>query len=299
MLVVEALRWANDTLKGTAHSPMLDAEVLLAAILRLNRSGLFTRLDRDLTADEEERFRQSVKRRSANEPVAHIVGCKEFYKRSFAVNRFALIPRPATETLVELAIAAAIPDTSSQIPDTLFADIGTGSGAIAVTLAAETRLPVIASDLSREALALAALNSAKHGTESLVDLRHGNLVEPLARVFQTVGATHPSAFRHLVLCANLPYLSVNQMKTLAPDVRDHEPAEALVAGQDGLDAYWALFRQLAAYRSAFPERLTTLIEIDPSQSGRARDLIRHDFPSARPEIFKDLDGFDRVVVAKL
>lgn len=304
---MEALQWANETLKrhvdsvaggSRLDSPMLDAEVLLSAAMDANKAWLFTHLDTPLKREQEDRFREFLKRRTAHEPVAYIIGHREFFKRRFWVNRFVLIPRPATETLVELALAAVRTPEAVE-PDACFADIGTGSGAIAVTLAAESRLPVIASDMSRQALAVAAKNADEHGVADLVDFRHGNLLEPLVKIFASVGATHPSAIHHLVICANLPYLSDAQWKTAQREVHDFEPHEALASGRDGLDDYWELFRQLKRDRGALPERVTVLIEIDPSQRQTARDLIAHDFPHARAEATNDLEGFARVITVEL
>lgn len=305
MIVMEALQWANEALKrhvdktedgGRLDSPMLDAEVLLAAALEANKAWLFTHLDYLLKPEQEEQFHASVKRRAAHEPVAYIVGSREFFKRKFQVNRFVLIPRPATEILVERALAAA---EGTEQDHTVFADIGTGSGAIAVTLAAESKLPVFATDTSKPALAVARTNAAAHDVEELVDFRHGDLIEPIVRVFASVAATHPSAFRHLVVCANLPYLTDYQVDTGQRDVRDFEPREALVAGRDGLDAYWNLIRQLRRHRTVLPERVTVLLEIDPSQRATIKDLITHDFPDANPTVVKDLEGFDRIAIAEL
>lgn len=305
MIVMEALQWANEALKrhvdktedgGRLDSPMLDAEVLLAATLEANKAWLFTHLDYLLKPEQEERFHAAVKRRAAHEPVAYIVGSREFFKRKFQVNRFVLIPRPATEILVERALAAA---EGPEQDHTVFADIGTGSGAIAVTLAAESKLPVFATDTSKPALAVAKTNAATHQVEELVDFRHGDLIEPIVRIFTSVAATHPSAFRHLVLCANLPYLTDYQVDTGQRDVRDFEPREALVAGRDGLDAYWNLIRQLRRHRAVLPRRVTVLLEIDPSQRSTIKDLITHDFPDASPTVVKDLEGFDRVTIAEL
>jgi release factor glutamine methyltransferase len=300
MLVMEALRWANENLKKHADavdgsrldSPMLDAEVLLAAVLDVNKSWLFTHLDYELKRHQEEKFHECVKRRTAHEPVAYIIGYREFYKRRFHVNRFVLIPRPATEALVEQAMAAAAGSR-----DTAYTDIGTGSGAIAVTLAAETKLPVIATDMSKQALAVAKQNAAELHVEDLVDFRVGNLLEPIVKIFKSVAAAKP--FNHLIVCANLPYLTEHQWETGQREVRDFEPREALVAGRDGLDDYWELFRQLKRARSVLPERVTVLIEIDPAQRLAIQNLILHDFPQVNLRIVKDLEGFDRVVITEL
>lgn len=293
MLVMEALQWANDKLKGCVDSPMFDAEILLASVLDCNKSWLFTHLDFELKTDQEEKFHEFIKRRTKKEPVAYIVGWKEFYKRRFTVNRFTLIPRPATETLVEQALLHL-----NDSP-TIFADIGTGSGAIAITLAAESGLPVLATDMSRQALTVAKTNTTTHHVEELVDFRHGNLADPVIQIFASLIKNGTNPFQHLIICANLPYLTERQVETGQTDVRDFEPHDALIAGHDGLDAYWNLFRQLKQYRSVLPEHVTVLIEIDPSQNRSIIDLITHDFPQANPSIINDLDGFARVVISEI
>ena len=299
MMVMEALKWANETLKkgvdgSGLDSPMLDAEVLLAAALDVNKAWLFTHLDRELKAHENDAFRAFVKRRATGEPVAYVIGYREFYKRRFATNRHVLIPRPATEVLVEAALSAA---GSGDPAYRIFCDIGTGSGAIAVTLAAESKLHVLATDMSKEALAVARSNAVEHKVDELVDFRHGNLVEPVVKIFASLGNQSP--YRHLIVCANLPYLTQHQVDAAQREVRDFEPHEALIAGQDGLDDYWNLIRLLKKSRAVLPERVTILLEIDPSQNARIVELIRHDFPHAEPTIAKDLEGFDRVVTAEV
>lgn len=300
-MVMEALKWANETLKkgvdgSGLDSPMLDAEVLLAASLDVNKAWLFTHLDRELKAHENDKFRAFVKRRSTGEPVAYVIGYREFYNRRFNVNRHVLIPRPATEILVEAALSVA-GSGDPAYRESIFADIGTGSGAIAVTLAAESKRHVLATDMSKEALAVAKSNAVEQKVDELVDFRHGNLVEPVIKIFASLGKQSP--YHHLIVCANLPYLTQHQVDAAQREVRDFEPHEALVSGQDGLDDYWNLFRQLKKNRAVLPERVTILLEIDPSQNARIVEIIRHDFPHADPTITKDLEGFDRVVTAEI
>lgn len=307
MTLLEALQWANHKLKqhrdrepetgASLDSPMLDAEILLAGALGVQKSWLFTHFTQTLRDHEMEAFQRMVERRAKHEPVAYITSKKEFFRRTFQVNRFVLIPRPATETLVSEAIAAA----QGSKDGVLFGDIGTGSGAIAVTIAAETRLPVIATDASREALAVAKKNAAAHLVEELVDFRHGDLLEPLVKIFQSI-QTSPSStipISHLILAANLPYLTHDQWERAQPEVKEFEPRTALVAGADGLDAYWNLFRQLKRARVILPARLSVLIEIDPAQTSRAVSIIRHDFPESSPRVVTDLDGLERVVIAEI
>ncbi len=299
MTVMDALQWANARLRERADarfdSPMLDAEILLADVLGLPKAKLFLRGMHPLSPAVLERFRRLVERRAAGEPVAYLVGRKAFFGRTFAVNPFTLIPRPATETLVE----AALEDAQAGDPSsTLLADVGTGSGAIAVTLAAETGLPVVASDISRHALCVARTNAETHGVAERVDFRHGDGWEPVGRLFHAMRAARKRpAFERLVLCANLPYLPDGRWQDLQPDVR-REPRLALTSGPDGLDAYWRFLRALKAGRTALPHHLSLLLEMDPDQAETLPALVRRHFPLADVSVRTDLEGHARVVVAR-
>ncbi|MFH1089460.1 MAG: peptide chain release factor N(5)-glutamine methyltransferase [Candidatus Uhrbacteria bacterium] len=300
MTTVEALKWANEKLKSdgseAADSPMLDAQILLAAILKVSTSWLFTHFDQDLKENQLEEFRQFVKRRINKEPVAYIIGEKEFFKRPFLVNPLVLIPRPATEILVETALEKI----DQTLGETWFADIGTGSGAIAITLAAETSFPVIASDISPSALSVAKKNADKNKVEELIDFRQGDLLEPLINAFRALQEIpEKNSCQQLIICANLPYLTPNQWQNTDRDVKDFEPKLALVAGQDGLDLYWKLIRDLKKYRSLFPKFLSLLLEIDPDQTKKITKMVQHDFPESVIEIRKDLEGWERVVMVEI
>lgn len=300
MTIVEVLKWANEKLKNESKeapdSSMLDAQVLLAALLNTSTSWLFTHFDKNLEEKDLDTFRKMIKRRLKNEPIAYIIGEKEFYKRKFSVNSSTLIPRPATETLVE----AAIKITDNESGQILFADIGTGSGAIAITLAAETGLPVIASDISQSALTMARKNTEENKVAELIDLRQGDLLEPLLKIFQAVKKNSSKQIcDHLIICANLPYLTTKQWANTMSDVRDFEPKSALEAGVDGLDLYWRLIRELKQQRDLFPSRLTILFEIDPDQKQKIVSLINRDFPLCEVIVLSDMEGFERVVVASL
>jgi release factor glutamine methyltransferase len=307
MTILQALTWGTEQLKvhtdtdaetkTRLDSPNLDAQVLLASCLEMPKVWIFSHFDAEVSPPREERFRSLIARRLRHEPVAYLVGSKEFCGRKFFVNPSVLIPRPATETLVEAAISEA--KTSS--PDrVLFADIGTGSGAIAVSLAAKTGLPVMAVDISPSALQIAQKNAETHQVTDRVDFREGSLIEPLVRMFEKIKTGgRRSPIHHLVICANLPYLTEHQWETIQPEIREYEPKLALVSGPDGLDAYWEFSRNLCRNRRTLPHRVTVLCEIDPSQTERMRSLICHDFPQASPHILKDLDGFDRVVITEI
>ena len=303
MTIMEALRWANNRLKKTGiDSPMLDAEVLLSDILGVSKSWLFGHFNDPLKTHQEEKFCLWIDRRAKREPIAYITEKKAFYKRDMYVNPYVLIPRPATETMVNEAVACFKDQDDNE--GTIFCDIGTGSGAIGVTLAAETQTPVLATDMSKQALTVAQKNAQKHNATELVDFRHGNLAEPIIQMFRSlresgdpkISSVYP--YKHMIICANLPYLKDNQLETVETEVL-FEPKEALVSGVDGLDDYWKLFKQLSTFRHVLPRRLTTMIEIDPDQTKNAKELIEHIFPHSKPSVAKDLQGNNRIITAEL
>ncbi|MFH1315328.1 MAG: peptide chain release factor N(5)-glutamine methyltransferase [Candidatus Uhrbacteria bacterium] len=296
MTILELLEWGNNKLKTEKiDSSMLDAEILLAYILRLPRSKLFTGLGDDIDDQRSDQYRFLIKRRMRHEPIATIISKKSFYGRNFLVNRFVLSPRPETEILIENAISSA----KNLDGETWFADIGTGSGAIAVTLAIETKLPVIAIDISNQALTVARTNAETHRVADLIDFKNGDTSLPLIKLFRGLKNTDQPPPDNLIICANLPYLSTKQWEDTQPKVHDWEPRVALEAGTDGLDAYWKLFRELSENRKLLSDQLTTIIEIDPSQSKAIKALVLHLFSEAKIEIKKDLAGLNRIVIIKL
>ncbi|HET9809750.1 MAG TPA: peptide chain release factor N(5)-glutamine methyltransferase, partial [Candidatus Limnocylindria bacterium] len=207
------LRSAPDP--GTAA---LDADVLLAHVLGVGKEALFAHSERGLSPDEEARFEALVDRRSRGEPVAYLRGFKEFYGLRFRVDPRVLIPRPETEVLVDAARELIAGRALTVV------DVGTGSGAIAVAIAVhEHKVRVIATDSSRDALAVAESNALANGVADRVELRHGDLLAPITE-------------RVDIVCANLPYLPdasvdrwVGERSSLA-----FEPRVAVVAGSDGL-----------------------------------------------------------------
>jgi release factor glutamine methyltransferase len=243
--VTPAEQWTIATLLETAagylrskgsSSPRLDAELLLAEILGLERIHLYTGFDRPLAAGEVDRFRALIARRAAHEPVAYILGRAHFRRLELEVGPAVLIPRPETEELVEAALdllRRRPPWRERSSPACLIADVGTGSGAIALSLAQEGSYPVLATDIQAEALAVAARNGAAVGVEALVELKQTDL---LAEV--------PDASLHLVV-SNPPYVTSGDMATLAPDIRMFEPETALEGGPDGLAVIRCLLPEAA------------------------------------------------------
>jgi release factor glutamine methyltransferase len=224
------------------------------------------------------RYALWVRRRAGREPLQHVTGTQEFYGLALKTDRRALIPRPETEGLVEAALACDLPHGAR------VADLGTGTGCIAVALAvARPHLVVDAVDLSPEALALARENAARHGVASSVRFTQGDFAAP---------PTTWSGVMHLVV-SNPPYVSEPAWETLEPEVRDHDPRAALVAGPTGLEAYAALAPpSFALLRPG--GRL--VLELGDAQADGVRAIVTgagFEAVDVRP----DLRGIDRVLVA--
>lgn len=255
-----------------ADSPRLDAEVLLGHVLGWDRAHLFAALPEPLDPGALARFDALVARRAAGEPVAYLVGRREFMGRDFAVGPGVLIPRPETECLVEWLIDR-VRREPCWVADLRVADVGAGSGAVALALAAALpRARVVAVERSAAALAYARRNRAAHGLTGRVALARGDLLGPVGPVD--------------VIAANLPYLRLDQFHAGIA----REPAEALFAGPDGLDLYRALLPLAAALLRA-PGLLAA--EIDPTQAAAMAALCRAAFPAATVGVERDLAGLDR------
>ncbi len=228
--LLEVLRGAESYLatRGVEH-PRLNAEHLLAATLGLKRMELYLQFDRPLGEDERAPLREMVRRRGAREPLQHILGTAEFHGRVFGCDRRALVPRPETEQLVEIALEIA---RGFDAP--LILDAGTGSGVIALTLAFELSAAAIhATDISDEALTLAAENTARHRLPERVRFAKADLWPPDAGPF------------HLVV-ANLPYIPASEIAGLSTEVQ-HDPGTALDGGPDGLDSIRRLVETAPAH----------------------------------------------------
>lgn len=272
----EALRSA-----GATETPALDAQVLLAHVTGLSRTRLLAYPERGLAPEAAAEYAALVARRAQREPIAYLVGHREFMGLDFIADRRALIPRPETELLVEAALGELRERLErSQTP--VVADIGTGTGAIAIALAVlEPRLPrVYATDVSEAALALAAENARRHDVADRVALLRGDLLEPLPEPLD-------------VLIANLPYVAPHDAGTLPTDVARFEPALALYGADDGLGHFRRLFAQAPAHlRSG----ATLLLEFGYDQRHALDALIRAAFPGAALTFGADYAGWDRYVI---
>ena len=279
MIISEALRQGTRLIQSTGtDEARLEAELLLMHALKTNRTHLYERLQDDLPVRAGDYYRRLLGRRAAHEPTPYIVGHKEFFGLEFEVTRSALIPRPETETLIELAIDFA----RGRYADNRFtiADVGAGSGVIAIALAFE--LPnahVIATDVSKRALALARRNAERHGLAARIEFVEGDTLLPVEG-------------RAEIIAANLPYVTTEDWLATPPEIREWEPRRALDGGADGLRYLRRLFRQA-------PEKLSRngalFAEIGDRQGAAARSLAEEAFPAAEVEVRPDLAGRDRVI----
>lgn len=273
----EALKTAANRLAAAGiATARLDAEVLLRHVLRIDRTRLFVRLNDPLAEEAQHRFDELIAARLTGQPVAYLTGEREFMGMSFAVGPGVLIPRPETEWLVEWAITRM-----EAISGGTMVDVGTGSGAIALSVAKllgpDRRADIVGIDSSIGALAYAAVNRVRLGLSS-VSLIHGDLIQALRGPVD-------------VIVANLPYLRPDQVAG-NPDLAA-EPVRALIGGADGLD----LVRELLADapRILSPKGAIGL-ELDPANVAEAAEVAQRNFPRADVRISADLAGYDRYVV---
>lgn len=269
-----------------ADNPRLDAQLLLCAVLGKERSYLYLAADQELDAAQEARWQTLLARREQGEPVAYLIGHKEFYGLDFVVDRRVLIPRPETELLVEAALAVC--RRYLERGDTpVVADIGTGSGAIPISLAVnEPRLPSLyACDISSEALAVARLNCQRHGVTERVQLLQGDLLDPLPQAVD-------------LLLANLPYVGTSEQAAMIPDVLDYEPHLALFSGPAGLDLLERLLRE-ASRDKRLRAGATLLLEIGYQQGEPLSRLAGEIWPEARVTCLRDYAGWERILRIEL
>jgi release factor glutamine methyltransferase len=277
------LNWTTDFLREKgAESPRLDAEVLLAYARGSKRIELYTAFDEPAPEGLREKFRALVKERAAGKPVAYLVGQKEFFSLPFEVTRDVLVPRPETELLVVRALDLAKARGGG---DLTLADVGTGSGILAVTLA--RHLPasrVAAIDVSAAAVAVAGRNAEKHGVAERVEFVVSDL-------FDMVEASR----QFDIVVSNPPYITTAEMAELADDVRRFEPALALDGGESGTSVIERLLPQATARLAAGG---WLLMEVSPTIAGRVERLVDGTSGLVRHPKIKDLSGLARVVQAQ-
>ena len=273
------LRWTEQYFgKKGVETPRLDAEVLLSHVLGRERIHLYVHFDEPLEKAELARFREAVAERARHKPVAYITGRREFMGLDFSVSPAVLIPRPDTEILVEAA-AERLPMVTAQAP-LRFADIGTGSGAIALSvLSLCGGSSADAVDISPEALSVAQRNAAALGLDGRVTFHRGDLLAPLADE------------AYAAILSNPPYIPAAEIDSLAPDVRGYEPLLALRGGTSGMEFYARLLKEAPRCLKAGG---FLAVEAGIGQAQRIRVMAGTAWGKA--EILPDLAGIERVVV---
>lgn len=274
--IKELLGWTTDYFKDkNIKAARLEAEILLAQVLGKDRVYLYANYDAPVNQHERDMFREFIKRRGKNEPSAYITGTREFMSLEFKVNPTVLIPRPESELIVERAI-----DLLAGTPCSI-CDIGTGSGALAISLAYYLpQAQIFASDISAAALAVARDNAARLQVE--VEFREGDLLSPF---FDKI-----SDFDLII--ANLPYINADDYRNLDPGVKDYEPALALLAPGDGLDICRSLADQ--AFNS-MKEGAYIILEIGCTQGPSALEMMSG---WKEVQLIADLAGRTRLVQAR-
>jgi len=276
----QVLQQTHRTLEAS-HIPdaRLEAEVMVMNVMRMPRQDLFAQQEAEVGPPQEQALHDVIQRRLKREPLAYILGYKEFYGINLLVNPSVLIPRPETESLVEHALFMAL--MGMETPELVIADVGTGAGAIAINLA--IHLPaarIYAIDNTDPVLDVASYNIRAHNVADRVRLLKGDLLEPLEEPVDLV-------------VANLPYIPTQRIPTLQPEVQ-WEPRPALDGGPDGLDLVRRLLRQAAGDK--LKDHGIILLELDPEQMPPVRELARQLFPEAEITVEKDLAQLDRMLV---
>ena len=278
MNVKETLNATGETLiKTGSPDAKLEAEVLIRHVLGIDRATFFRDLEEPVTYSDRQHLDDLVVRRLRREPLNYITGFREFYGLSFEVSDSVLIPRQETELLVETVISLA---RSRPKPEMKICDVGTGSGAIAISLA--VNLPfaeITAIDISQSALDIADANRRTHGVYTRVALRRGNLLEPVD-------------FKPEIIVSNPPYIPMGDLSLLQPEIQ-YEPRVALDGGTDGLELIRCLLSQSLDKVSSTG---AILFEIDSSQENSARILAREYFPNSHISVLDDLSGSSRAIL---
>jgi release factor glutamine methyltransferase len=279
--VVELIRWTTEYLRGKGVAePRLNAELLLAAVLELKRLDLYLQFDRPLRPEELAEFKARLLRRARHEPLQYIAGHADFRELRLTVDRRVLIPRPETELLVGEVLAWA-----ADRPAATAVDVGTGSGAIALSLALEGRFArVVATDASEDALEVARGNARRLAAGAPLEFRCG------------LGLAAIRGERFDVIVSNPPYVADRERDALDPEVRDWEPELALFGGPEGLDIIRALVADAPDHLA--PGGLLAL-EIGAGQGADVAGLIVERGAFEAPRVRSDLAGRDRIVLAQL
>ena len=275
--------------KQDAHK---EAELLAAHVLSVDRAWILAHDKLILSPSVEKRFDKLLAKRKAHEPIAYIVETQPFLENDFFVQKGVLIPRPEAEELVLHALASIPKQKPTQ--KTFFIDIGTGSGAIGISVAlARPNIPVIATDVSIKALAIAQKNAKQLGVKNISFLKT-SLWSPMLQ--EELAHKKP---KQVIIAANLPYLPHADKTKLAKDIVSFEPASALFAGKDGLLLIQRFLKQWSVWNALFPSiKASAILEFDPEQATALLQLAKSLFPKANARVIKDQCGRKRFLEIK-
>ncbi len=281
MNILNAITEAIHFLKSCGcATPRLDAEVLLSACLKKDRTCFHIDREKSLTENELEEFQRCIERRRVGEPVAYIVGKKEFWSLPFEVNKHVLIPRPETEIIVEEVLKVC---SSLKTRELRILEIGTGSGAISVSLAHELKnAQIIATDISQDAINVASRNAQINNVASQISFLSGNLFEPVSGKFD-------------IIVSNPPYISREEYGCLPSGVRDFEPETALLAGADGTLFHREIIKAAGIYLKAGG---WTFMEIGAGQKEMVEFMLNEYGLYDNIAFRNDYAGIERVAIAR-
>ncbi|MCM3090834.1 MULTISPECIES: peptide chain release factor N(5)-glutamine methyltransferase [unclassified Cytobacillus] len=283
MKVYEALNWASSFLKKSNRDENA-GELLLQHFMKMSRASFLANLREEVNSEVLSEFQSAVQAHAEGQPVQYIIGTEEFYGRTFEVNENVLIPRPETEELVYHALQK-INKLFCSVNGLELADIGTGSGAIAVTMKLEKpELKVTATDIYGPTLELAERNAEQNGAE--IEFVKGDLLQPLIL----------KGKKFDIILSNPPYIPEKDIEWMSDVVTEHEPHRALFAGEDGLDLYKRFTAELPA---VIKDRALIGFEVGAGQSEAVSALLQKAFPQAAIETIYDINGKDRMVFAEI
>jgi len=282
MTLFEVLKGSADVLKGhRVENPRLNAELLLAQCLGFSRETLYANLRREIQTEEKKALDELLRRRMAGEPLQYLLGHQEFWSVDLKVDPRVLIPRPETEVLVDQALSI-LATPFGRVPRVL--DIGTGSGAIVIALTNEfEEIFAVATDISHEALKVAKENARTVGVGQRIRFVRGDLLHPFRSLTDGVFD---------LILSNPPYICRSDIEGLTREVKDHEPRLALDGGEDGLDFYRQMSRQVPSY---LRKGGWLLVEIGQGQGTEISTLFEQSGCFSAPELVRDLSGIERVI----
>jgi release factor glutamine methyltransferase len=280
--ILSTLNWTTDYFKKNKIStPRLDAEILLAHALKTDRVSLYTNFEKPLHSKELKAFKSLIIRRAKREPVAYIIGKKEFWSMEFEVNKFTLIPRPETEILVASAIEILKKNVNAKV-----LELGTGSGVIAITLAKEIEdILIFAVEISYKAIKTARRNAILNGVEKKINLIVSDFFSCIKR--------HGRKFDLII--SNPPYIKTREWKPLSLEIKKFEPKNALLGGEDGLKNFRIIAKNAKDYLNYGG---WLLLEIGETQGEMIIDMLNKEKSYKFSEIVKDYSGKDRGIVTQ-